>query len=466
MLALPRMSRNEAQARSLLANRAHGDWPLAGTAWSVALEPASLAVPPLELAGAWLVEADWSGARFVLEVPEAACVAWINQRFPALEVGSLPESLLAAALEAALADLAGRVRGAGRRGRPRVVSLRRAGPAPGLPHVFAVVLSAAAAGEQLRVLLHADALGLMVVAGLAAERPASHNRIDEGAIPVPLTLEVGRALLTRAELASLAPRDVVLCNPPGFPPGPDGVWSLWLATGARRLRVSLQGGLLTVLEPWELVVTDDIHAGDAFADPHALADLAGSPHGRQRAAAAGFAADPEHDDYDPEPPGADPDADGFDDFDAAAAAAADAAATADDQALALTHLDDLPVPLSFDLGERPVSLRELRMLQPGMSLDLGRPLAAAVRIRVHGVLIGLGELVEIDGHLGVAVTRIGRRIGDAAAGSATDVSGGTAASASANFPVSANPPANRAGHGDTQAAASGDPHPDGAPIHG
>ena len=44
---------------------------------------------------------------------------------------------------------------------------------------------------------------------------------------------------------------------------------------------------------------------------------------------------------------------------------------------------------------------------PKESFDLGRPLADAVRVRANGALVALGELVEIDGRLGVALTRIG-----------------------------------------------------------
>ena len=68
--------------------------------------------------------------------------------------------------------------------------------------------------------------------------------------------------------------------------------------------------------------------------------------------------------------------------------------------------DAIPVRLSFDLGEIRLTLAELRALQPGQALQLGHPLASAVRIRVNGALIGEGELVEIDGLLGVSVRQL------------------------------------------------------------
>lgn len=69
-------------------------------------------------------------------------------------------------------------------------------------------------------------------------------------------------------------------------------------------------------------------------------------------------------------------------------------------------LDKLPLRLSFDLGERMIPLGELKALQTGQCLDLGHPLTQAVTIRVNGAVIGAGELVEIDGRLGVTITHL------------------------------------------------------------
>jgi len=66
----------------------------------------------------------------------------------------------------------------------------------------------------------------------------------------------------------------------------------------------------------------------------------------------------------------------------------------------------VPVRLTFDLGERSMTVAELRELKPGYTFDLGRDLRRAVAIRAQGQLIGEGELVEIDGTLGVAITSL------------------------------------------------------------
>ncbi len=74
-----------------------------------------------------------------------------------------------------------------------------------------------------------------------------------------------------------------------------------------------------------------------------------------------------------------------------------------------TTFDDLPVTLSFDLGDRVLSLAELRQLQPGAVFDLQRPLQdGPVMIRANGALLGTGSLVDIDGRIGVCIASLGK----------------------------------------------------------
>ncbi|WP_255592757.1 type III secretion system cytoplasmic ring protein SctQ [Bordetella sp. BOR01] len=72
-------------------------------------------------------------------------------------------------------------------------------------------------------------------------------------------------------------------------------------------------------------------------------------------------------------------------------------------------LDAVPVRLTFDLGERSLSLAQLKRLQPGETFDLQRPLAdGPVMIRANGALVGTGELVEVDGRIGVTIATLGK----------------------------------------------------------
>lgn len=70
------------------------------------------------------------------------------------------------------------------------------------------------------------------------------------------------------------------------------------------------------------------------------------------------------------------------------------------------HLDDIPVRVTFDLGDREMTLGELRALMPGYVFNLGRDPQAGVVIRVNGRWVGEGELVDIDGRIGVVVHRL------------------------------------------------------------
>lgn len=72
-------------------------------------------------------------------------------------------------------------------------------------------------------------------------------------------------------------------------------------------------------------------------------------------------------------------------------------------------LDAIPVRLTFDLGERTLTLAELQRLQPGETFDLQRPLAdGPVMIRANGALLGTGSLVEVDGRVGVTIATLGK----------------------------------------------------------
>jgi type III secretion system YscQ/HrcQ family protein len=81
---------------------------------------------------------------------------------------------------------------------------------------------------------------------------------------------------------------------------------------------------------------------------------------------------------------------------------------ADDQTdeVALADLDDVTVSVAFDLGRLELAIGELRRVAEGYVFDLERPLDRAVALRVGGRLIGRGELVEIEGSLGVRVIEI------------------------------------------------------------
>ena len=73
---------------------------------------------------------------------------------------------------------------------------------------------------------------------------------------------------------------------------------------------------------------------------------------------------------------------------------------------AMSLPDDAHVELTVTVGTVRLSLRELAELAVGSIIPLGRPLAGPFELRAEGNVIGGGELVNVDGELGVRVIRI------------------------------------------------------------
>ncbi len=68
--------------------------------------------------------------------------------------------------------------------------------------------------------------------------------------------------------------------------------------------------------------------------------------------------------------------------------------------------DDAHVELTVTVGTVRLTLRELSELVVGAIVPLGRPLAGPFELRAAGSVIGSGELVNLEGELGVRVIRI------------------------------------------------------------
>lgn len=336
-LQLPRLTRSEAQARSALAQRVHAmPFSWGGQEWRLTLVPlADAGAQPLSGAG-WCVHVQWAGAPFEIVVPGGAAQAWLERRFPGLDVPQLPDEFVAAALETACAPLLKSMSGLGR-GDTQVRGLAR-GPGQGevLPHHFELV--AESSGSIVRGRLATNALGLMLSAGLASSLPSASNSVVPDDLPLRLSVQIGQTSLSPGDLATLAPGDAVLIERVFFTDSGE----LWLGRDGWGLRVQWSADGLTVTRPF---------TSEGITMP-----------------------------------------------------AEDILATPDEEPLGLNQL---PIQVSFDLGERTLTLGELRSLQVGQSLELGRALPSVVSLRVNGALIGTGELVEIDRRLGVTISTLG-----------------------------------------------------------
>jgi len=82
-----------------------------------------------------------------------------------------------------------------------------------------------------------------------------------------------------------------------------------------------------------------------------------------------------------------------------------AAATVSD-APAAAMLDDVPVTLTLELGRLSLSARELLSLRVGHVIELDRAHGDPLDVSVNGQAIARGELVEVEGRLGVRIERL------------------------------------------------------------
>jgi len=68
-----------------------------------------------------------------------------------------------------------------------------------------------------------------------------------------------------------------------------------------------------------------------------------------------------------------------------------------------TPVDDVPVVLRAELGRVRMSLRDLSKLSPGAVLELRKDPAGPVELVVEDRVLGLGEVVRVEGELGVRI---------------------------------------------------------------
>lgn len=68
--------------------------------------------------------------------------------------------------------------------------------------------------------------------------------------------------------------------------------------------------------------------------------------------------------------------------------------------------EDVPVRLVAVLGKKNVVLKDLLKFKVGQTIDLERAPNEFVDLEANGKLVAKGELVEIDGKLGVRVIKI------------------------------------------------------------
>jgi type III secretion system YscQ/HrcQ family protein len=201
-------------------------------------------------------------------------------------------------------------------------------------------------GEGWARLVVPDALRLGAPAPRAVDALAARaGRLADA--QVALRLEVGRTAVARSDLAGLAAGDVILFERFGVRDARGGPVTLRLGRGGFAAR--LDGDALTIVNHFRL------NLGGSSMEPRNENDPAQK---------------------------------------------SDAGTSADQL------LRELPVEVVCELGRVTMSGRELIELRPGAVIPAGRPLSGPVDLTVGGRVVARGELVDVEGEIGVRITQL------------------------------------------------------------
>jgi len=77
-----------------------------------------------------------------------------------------------------------------------------------------------------------------------------------------------------------------------------------------------------------------------------------------------------------------------------------------DTAMSLKSVYGVPLDITIVLGQRKMSISQILGLKPNSLLELDKKDTDPVEIHVNGKCIAYGEIVVVDGKLGVTVTEI------------------------------------------------------------
>jgi flagellar motor switch protein FliM len=69
-------------------------------------------------------------------------------------------------------------------------------------------------------------------------------------------------------------------------------------------------------------------------------------------------------------------------------------------------VENLMIPISIELARMRLSIKELGSLKDGQVVELNKRPGDLVDLVVSGKIIGKGELVEIEGELGVRISSL------------------------------------------------------------
>jgi len=364
------------------------------------------------------------GANLRLVIPPAALAAWLESAFPG--VGRVDLDMCGwvtdAAVECLIDFLRPRLRTLGL---PAGWQLSRDDRQPPSSIDIAwrgtVLLAIPATEEAWTLALQADAGGLALLARCLPRQAVTGEDVWLDDVPIPLRGMMGYTDLTSGDVRRLGVGDVVLLDQKlGGSRGeiclraPDGR-ALKLAAVTPEVaddRTGMPAPYLIVAD-WISIMSPeedhypeddgslDFEASDVEDDDYNENDD-DHDRGRGRDNDHAYEDDANAPDLDA---GADAGHGRGTEALAALAPQSDAMAPADQAGN--DALDAIPMRVGFDLGARAMPLGDVRRLRPGQTVVLDCEVATApVSIRANGLCIGHGELVEIDGRLGVRIVSL------------------------------------------------------------
>ncbi len=180
-------------------------------------------------------------------------------------------------------------------------------------------------------------------------------------VPATLRIEAGQGLLSAGEVAGLSPGDIVVLD--RFGPRPVVGGPVFLGLGGGGYRARLDGEGVTLVSAFHL--RGSPMPQNNPPNPHDGNEI-GNPSARNEGG-----------------PGDDGPNGGSDRL-----------------------LRELPVQVTCEIGQVTMTGREVLELRPGAVLPVGRPLAGPVDLTVAGRVIARGELVDVEGEIGVRVTEV------------------------------------------------------------
>jgi type III secretion protein Q len=353
-LTLPRLAASETQALGRLAQGAIelpvASWPATESSGIplLTLRHLGVAPSPLDASDAVRTILEWSGARMVVDVPMQAAQDWTQVTMGGPREAALPETWRRYAMERAVQWLANTLSAMGK-GKARIVEGGSAAqePAPGCRHHFVLSLDFPSTGVSVQAVLHCDSLGLLLMAGaIPRDFAARPGPVQRSELPARLSLCLGWTDLPLAQWRGLERGDVVFITHT-FADNQRGI-ALQLHSPVGPARC-----LMGTLHEYTLTLTSEAFAMSDFPD---------------------------------QPEGLEPQALG--------------------EAMAAPPLEQVGIRLTFDVGQRTMTLAEVEQLQPGMVMQLERAATDYVCIRANGQAVGTGTLVEVDGKLGVMVSAL------------------------------------------------------------